>query len=74
MSNGNARKEVAAKEKLGHWSWEPMSDKKNGLRRCKGTKVKNFVKDVMEIQSCGVWFYFKFGFKVETIGLRRQPV
>ena len=43
----------------GNWvavAWEPMSDKGNGLGWCKGIKVKNFIKNVMETQSCEYGF------------------
>ena len=56
MSNGNARKEVAARRNWVTGDWEPMSDKRNGLGWCKGTKVKNVVKDVMETWSCEYGF------------------
>ena len=58
MSNGNAGKEVAAGRNWVTGAWEPMSDKRNGLGQCKGTKVKNFVRAVMETQSCEYGFIF----------------
>ena len=48
MSNENARKEVAAGRNWVTGAWEPMSDQGNGLGRCKGAEVKNFVRAVME--------------------------
>ena len=56
MSNGNAGKEVTARRNWVTGALEPMSDKRNGLGQCKGTKVKNFVKDVMETRSCDYGF------------------
>ena len=58
MSNGNAGKEVAARRNWVTEAWEPMSDKRNRLRQCKGTEVKTFVKAVMETQSCEYGFIF----------------
>ena len=52
MSNRNAGKEVAARRNWVAGAWEPMSNKRNGLGWCRGIEVKNFVKDVMETQSC----------------------
>ena len=37
-----------------------MSNKRNGLEQCKGTKVKNVVKDVMETQTCEYGFILKW--------------
>ena len=37
-----------------------MSNRKTGLRQCKGTEVKNFVKDVMETRSCKCGFILKW--------------
>ena len=58
MSNRNAGKEVTARRNWVAGAWEPMGDKGNGLGQCKGTKVKNFVKAVMETQSCEYGFIF----------------
>ena len=58
MSNGNARKEVTAGRNWVIGVWEPMSDKGNRLRQCKGTEVKNFVRAVMETRSCEYAFIF----------------
>ena len=58
MSNGNARKEVTAGRNWVTGAWEPMSDKGNGLGQCKGTEVKNFIRVVMETQSCEYGFIF----------------
>ena len=41
-------------------AWEPMSNKRNRLGQCGGTKVKNFVKDVMETQSSEYGFILKW--------------
>ena len=41
-------------------AWEPMSDRRNGLGWGKGTKAKNFVKDVMETRSCEYGFILKW--------------
>ena len=52
MSNENARKKVPARgQTWKNWvteAWEPMNDRRNGLGWGKGTKAKNFVKDVIE--------------------------
>ena len=58
MSNGNAKKEVTARRNWVTGAWEPMSNKRNGLGQCKGAEVKNFVKAVMETQSCEYGFIF----------------
>ena len=39
-------------------AWEPMGNKGNKLGQCKGAEVKNFVKAVMETQSCEYGFIF----------------
>ena len=58
MSNGNARKEVAARRIWVTGAWELMSDKRNGLGWCEGTEVKNFVRAVMETWSYEYGFIF----------------
>ena len=60
MSNGSAGKEVNAGRNWVAGAWEPMSDKRNWLGWCRGAKVKNFVKDVMETQSCEYGFILKW--------------
>ena len=37
-----------------------MSNRRNGLGWCEGAKVKYFVKDVMETQSCEYGFILKW--------------
>ena len=58
MSNGNVRKEVAARRNWVTGDWEPISNKRNGLGQCEGAEVKNFVKAVMETWSCEYGFIF----------------
>ena len=56
--------------------WQPMSNRKSGLGWCMGAEVKNFVKDVMETQSCEYGFILYwvkcryFGFKEATGWIR----
>ena len=54
-------------------AWQPMRDRKNRSGWCVGAEVKNFVKDVMETQSCEHGFIC-IGQNVDILDLRRQPV
>ena len=49
MTNGRTGKAVTV-------VWQPMSDRESGLGWCMGAEVKNFVKDIMETQSCEYGF------------------
>ena len=43
-ANENVEKEVAARRNWVAGTLGPMSYKRNGLRQCEGTEVRNFVK------------------------------
>ena len=50
-----------------------MRDRENVLGQCMGDEVKNFGKDIREMQS-GEYGIFCVGLNAELLGIRRKPV
>ena len=63
MSNENAGKKVPARGQTGKTALlglgNQWANRRNGLGWGEGAEVKNFVKDVMETQSCEYGFILK---------------